>query len=61
MRPLVATADRRAEQEGPGSVKLFSAAARTGTRRVTLRGRLYVDVGFGDFPYAIRFTPDPGR
>jgi len=58
---FVAMANRRAEQEGAGTIRLFSAAARTGTRRVTLRGRLYVDVSFGDFPYAIRFTPDRGR
>jgi hypothetical protein len=38
-------------------VKLFEAAARTSRRTLTLHGRLYVDVSFGDFPYAIRFTP----
>jgi hypothetical protein len=54
---FVATLDRRAEQDGPGSVKLFEAAARTSRRTLTLHGRLYVDVSFGDFPYAIRFTP----
>ena len=54
---FVATLDRRAEEGGAGSVKLFHAAARTGRRTVTLHGRLYVDVSFGDFPYAIRFTP----
>jgi len=58
---FVATADRRPEQEGAGTVRLFRAAARTGRQRVTLRGHLYVDVSFGDFPYAIRFTPDRGR
>jgi hypothetical protein len=58
---FVAMANRRAEEEGAGTIRLFNQAARTGTRRVTLRGRLYVDVSFGDFPYAIRFTPDPGR
>jgi hypothetical protein len=54
---FVATLDRRAEQDGPGSVKLFEAAARTSRRTLALHGRLYVDVSFGDFPYAIRFTP----
>jgi hypothetical protein len=54
---FVATLDRRAEQDGPGSVKLFEAATRTSRRTLTLHGRLYVDVSFGDFPYAIRFTP----
>jgi hypothetical protein len=54
---FVAALDRRAEQEGPGSVALFHAARRTSRRTVTLHGRLFVDVSFGDFPYAIRFTP----
>jgi hypothetical protein len=54
---FVATLDRRAEEESAGSVKLFHAAHRTGRKTVTLHGRLYVDVSFGDFPYAIRFTP----
>jgi hypothetical protein len=38
-------------------VRLFRAAARTGRREVTLRGRYFIDVSFGDFPYAIRLTP----
>jgi hypothetical protein len=54
---FVATLDRRAEQDGPGSVRLFHAARRTGRRTLTLHGRLFVDVSFGDFPYAIRITP----
>jgi hypothetical protein len=54
---FVATFDRRPEQEGGDSVRLFRAAARTGRRTVTLRGRWYLDVSFGDFPYAIRLTP----
>ena len=54
---FVATLDRRAEQDGPGSVALFHAARRTSRRTVTLHGRLFVDVSFGDFPYALRFTP----
>src|SRR3954466_1546154 len=54
---FVVTADRKPQQEGAGTVRLFRAAARTGRRTVTLRGRLYIDVAFGDFPYAIRLTP----
>jgi hypothetical protein len=54
---FVATFDRRPEQEGSDSVRLFRAAARAGRRTVTLRGRWYLDVSFGDFPYAIRLTP----
>ena len=38
-------------------MRLFRAAARTGRRTVTLHGRFYLDVSFGDFPYAIRLTP----
>jgi hypothetical protein len=54
---FVVTADRNAQQEGAGTVRVFRAAARTGRRIVTLRGRLFIDVAFGDFPYAIRLTP----
>jgi len=54
---FVATLDRNAEEDGPGSVSLFRAARRTGSRTLTLHGRLFVDVSFGDFPYAIRITP----
>jgi hypothetical protein len=58
---FVATFDRRREQEGAGSVRVFRTAARTGRRTVTLRGRWYLDVSFGDFPYAIRLTPADRR
>ena len=54
---FVATLDRAAEQDGRGSVKLFHAASRTGRRTLALHGKLFVDVSFGDFPYALRFTP----
>ena len=54
---FVAALDEHAEEDGDGSVKLFRAARRTSARTVTLHGRLFVDVTFGDFPYAIRFTP----
>jgi hypothetical protein len=55
---FVVTLDRRAETDEPGSIRLFRAARRTSRRTLTLRGRLFVDVSFGDFPYAIRFTPE---
>ena len=55
---FVAFADRRPERTDGGGIRLFRVAARTGRRHVTLRGRFWVDVSFGDFPYAIRFTPD---
>jgi hypothetical protein len=54
---FVATLDRNAEQDGPGSVSLFHAARRTGRTTLALHGKLFVDVSFGDFPYALRFTP----
>jgi hypothetical protein len=54
---FVATLDRNAEQDGPGSIRLFHAARRTGRRTLALHGKLFVDVSFGDFPYALRFTP----
>jgi hypothetical protein len=54
---FVATLDRNAEEEGPGSVMLFHAARRTGRKTLALHGKLFVDVSFGDFPYAIRITP----
>jgi hypothetical protein len=58
---FVADAGRRPGGQGAGAVRLFREAARTGRRSVTLRGRLYVDVSFGDFPYALRFTPTDRR
>lgn len=54
---FVATLDRHADEDGPGSIRLFRAARRTGRRALTIHGRLFVDVSFGDFPYALRFTP----
>jgi hypothetical protein len=47
----------RKEGDETGAVKLFESAARSGRRRLTIRGRYYVEVGFGDFPYVVRFTP----
>jgi hypothetical protein len=40
-----------------GAVKLFEAAARSGRRELEIHGRRFVSVTFGDFPYAMRFTP----
>jgi hypothetical protein len=54
---FVAALDKHAEEDGPGSVRLFRTARRTSGKTVALHGRLFVDVSFGDFPYAIRFTP----
>ena len=54
---FVATLDRRPEEMAADSRRLFRAARRSGRRRITLDGRFYVDVAFGDFPYVIRFTP----
>jgi hypothetical protein len=56
---FVAMLDRRPQQEGAGTIRLFSDAARTGRKVITAKGRYYVDVSFGDFPYAVRFTPEP--
>jgi len=54
---FVAVLDRKAQQEGGGTIRLFRDAARNGGKVITAKGRYYVDVSFGDFPYAIRFTP----
>jgi hypothetical protein len=40
----------------PG-LKLFGAARPRGQRTLTRHGRYVLDVSFGDFPYAVRFTP----
>jgi hypothetical protein len=47
----------RREGDPAGAVKLFEAAAPSGRRELTVRGRYYVEVSFGDFPYVVRFTP----
>src|SRR3954447_14008497 len=54
---FVASLDRRAQVQERASVRLFRVAARTGRCSVSLHGRYYLDVSFGDFPYAIRLTP----
>ena len=59
--PFVVTLDRKAEQEGPGSVRLFRKAAHAGRKEMRLSGRYFIDVSFGDFPYAVRLTPTDRR
>lgn len=57
--PFVARLDPHADSDAGEhhSVKLFEQASRTGTVTIRARGRLYLDVEFGDFPYVIRLTP----
>jgi hypothetical protein len=54
--PLTASLVRH-EGDAAGAVKLFEAAAPSGRRELTIRGRYYVEASFGDFPYVLRFTP----
>jgi hypothetical protein len=58
---FVAVLDRHTQQADPGTKRLFRTAARTGRTEVTARGRYWIDVEFGDFPYAIRLTPTGRR
>ncbi|UTI62800.1 hypothetical protein NBH00_15695 [Paraconexibacter antarcticus] len=53
-------APQQDQADGPGVVRLARAAKRTGTTTVRLDGRLWVNVSFGDFPYALRLTPVRG-
>lgn len=53
---FVVRLDRRPE-DPRGGVKIFREAARAGSRQIDVRGRWFVDVTFGDYPYVIRFTP----
>jgi hypothetical protein len=46
--------------QGVPAVRLFRAAARSGTRTVRLHGRYYLDASFGDYPFVIRLTPERG-
>lgn len=48
------------EGDPRGAIELFEKASATGRRELEIRGRLYVDVSFGDFPYVVRFTPRRG-
>jgi hypothetical protein len=54
--PLTVSLQRRAG-DPRGAIALFEAARRSGRRELEIRGRYFVDVSFGDFPYVIRFTP----
>jgi hypothetical protein len=54
---FVATLDTEAEIKTRDSIRLFRASRRSGAKRLEIHGRYFVDVSFGDFPYAIRFTP----
>jgi hypothetical protein len=47
----------RKQGDTTGAIKLFQAAAHSGRRELTIHGRYDVEVSFGDFPYALRFTP----
>jgi hypothetical protein len=58
---FVAVLDRHTQQAATGTKRLFRTAARTGRTEVTARGRYWIDVEFGDFPYAIRLTPTGRR
>jgi hypothetical protein len=37
--------------------QLFNAAAKEKERTLSIQGRYFVEVAFGDFPFAMRFTP----
>jgi len=54
--PLTATLQPRRD-DPRGAKALIEAAQRSGRRELDIRGRYFVDVSFGDFPYVIRFTP----
>lgn len=47
----------RSEGDARGAIDLFQDARGSGRRELSVTGRRYVDVSFGDFPYVIRFTP----
>jgi hypothetical protein len=57
--PFTAHLDPHADSDAGArkAVALFETAARSGTATVRARGRLWIDVEFGDFPYVIRLTP----
>jgi hypothetical protein len=54
--PLTVSLQRRAG-DPRGAIALFEAARPSGRRELEIRGRYFVDVSFGDFPYVVRFTP----
>ncbi len=41
----------------PKRIVLFHQSAAGGGRTMRLHGNYFVEVSFGDFPYALRFTP----
>lgn len=47
----------RQEGDQRGAIELFQAARPSGRRELAIRGRYFVDVSFGDYPYVVRFTP----
>jgi hypothetical protein len=57
---FVAALDREAEITAGDSIPLFEASRARQSRKLEIDGRYYVDVSFGDYPYAIRFTPVDG-
>jgi hypothetical protein len=57
--PFTAALTRR-EDDPRGAIQLFQAARRSGRRELVIRGRYFVGVSFGDYPYVIRFTPRDG-
>jgi hypothetical protein len=54
--PLTVSLQRRAG-DPRGAIAVFESARRSGRRELEIRGRYFVDVSFGDFPYVVRFTP----
>ncbi|MBS1882349.1 MAG: hypothetical protein JSS97_05270 [Actinobacteria bacterium] len=42
---------------GEKKIALFHRATARGRRTLSLNGRYFVEVAFGDFPYVLRFTP----
>lgn len=51
------TARLRPAGSTSSGVELFSTAAASGQTEIRRVGRYALDVTFGDFPYAVRFTP----
>ncbi len=51
------TANLRPAGSRAAGTKLFGAATASGRREIERKGRFVLDVSFGDFPYAVRFTP----
>ncbi|MGI8802112.1 MAG: hypothetical protein ACR2KV_08070 [Solirubrobacteraceae bacterium] len=54
--PFTATLTR-SEGDSAGAITLFEHAGSSGQRQLDIHGRYYVEVAFGDYPYALRFTP----